>query len=171
MTDMQMTLDQTLEIREATRRLAGLGGRRLLHLALDAVQTLDETELRAAAPGLAPYRPQMLLTLLTWCYASGTYSSRDIVWAMRRDPTVRYLCAGTRPDWPTLRRFRRAHRLWLEQCLAWVLKQAWALKLEDGEATFHGLDWFENRLAVDAAAEARTRLDLAALMDAAESEL
>lgn len=167
---MQTTLDLTSEIREATRQLADSGKQRLLHLALDAVQTVDQAGLRAAAPGLAPFRPQMLLTLLTWCYASRLYSSRDIAWAMSRDGTVRYICAGTRPGWRTLRRFRRAHRPWIEQSLTWILKQAWALKLEDGDATFHGLEWFENELAPDAAREARTRLDLAALIDGAESE-
>ena len=168
---MQTTINLTTEIRDASRQLASLGGQKLLQLTLDAVQAVPETELRAAAPGLAPFRPQMVLTLLTWSYASGHYSSQDIVWAMNREGSMaRYLCAGTRPGWRVLRRFRREYRPWIEQCLAQVLKQAWLVQAKDHDWTFRLPGQLEQELSVQVTGETRARLDLAAIIDGAESE-
>src|SRR5215813_3454668 len=127
-----MNTRMTNQARNRTRSLSAdftrvLGERGLLKLVLDAVQTV-------ALPPAAPFekatgfRPQMMLTLTTYCYASCLYGSRDIELAMDSDPTVRYVCARIFPDWQSIRRFRRRNREWIRQCLAFVTKQVWALK-------------------------------------------
>jgi hypothetical protein len=147
-----------------------VGERGLLKLALDAVLTLDTAKLKEARRRSPDFSPQMMLTLLTYCYSASLYGSRDIEWMIRRDRTVRYICARTYPDWQSLRRFRRQHRELLRQCLAYVMKQTWALKFDEGEADYVGYEWFESELLDLVNQSALSRLDFAALMDGAESE-
>lgn len=168
-----MTIQPDLgsELRAAAAGLARPSGEQtLLNLALDAVQTVAEGRLRAAAPATAPFRPQMLLTLLTYCYARGQYDSRDITASITNNRTLRYICSGGRPSWTILRRFRREHRDLLAQSLAWVFKQAWALKLDEGEASFRGYEWFETDLSLLIERETSSRLGVAALLDGVDSE-
>jgi transposase len=163
--------DFSTGLRNATAELASaFGGQRLLHLAMDAVQTADTTELRRASAWYAPVSAPMLLTLLTCCYARGMYDSRDIVAAANYDPMVRYLCKGTRLRWEVLRSFRRKHRELLLHCLGWVLKQAWKLKLAEGKSSGRGHDWFENQFATFIAREAIARLEVAASLDTAAAD-
>jgi hypothetical protein len=142
-----------------------LGPRALLNLCLDAVQQLPENDLRAARARHPETRPEMLITLLTYCYSVGIYDSRDIEAASRTDRTLRYICAGARPDWQTLRRFRRYHRSILQASLVHVMKQTWAFQFETGEADYVGYDWFETQLVEEFTQTATVRLDLAALLD------
>src|SRR5436853_6060311 len=86
-----------------------LGKPGLLKVTLDGVQTVDWTEVDRPT-GPPAHRPQMLLTLLAYAYSTGVYGSREIVEATVREPTMRYICARTYPDWLVLRRFRRQHR-------------------------------------------------------------
>ena len=163
--------DFCAELRNATAELAkASGGNRLLHLALDAVQTADPAELRRASARSAPLSAPMLLTLLTSCYARGLYDSRDIVAAAAYDPTIRYLCKGTRLRWETLRDFRRRHRSLLLHCLRWVLNQAWALKLDESQARSRGHAWFEHQFATFIAREAIARVEVAASLDSAAAD-
>src|SRR5882672_2323060 len=147
-----------------------VGERGLLKLALDAVLTLDAERLHEARKRSPDFSPQMMLTLLTYCYGASLYGSRDIEWAIERDPTVRYICARVFPDWQSLRRFRRQNRDLLRQCLVYVLKQTWALKFDEGEADYVGYEWFESELIELVNQTAANRLDFAVLMDGAESE-
>jgi hypothetical protein len=70
-------------------------------------------------------RPQVLLTLLTYAYASGTLPSEEIERQTEKDSTFRYLCARTYPTESTLRQFRRQNRVLIRQCLARVFEAAW----------------------------------------------
>lgn len=54
-----------------------------------------------------PTPEPILRTVLAFCYATGIYSSQDIEAATVHDPIVRYLCANHRPQWDTIREFRR----------------------------------------------------------------
>src|SRR5262245_26436650 len=108
-----------------------LGEAILLKFALDAVQSLAPSALKAAEESETRFRPQMMLTLLSYCYAARIYGSRDIVWAIRNDRTVRYICAHTFPDWRAIRQFRRNYRALIEQCLTCVLRKAWTLQSEE----------------------------------------
>ena len=142
------------------------GARSLLALCLASVQTIDESRLRAAAATAAPFRPQMLLTLLTYSYVSGHYDSRDIIAVTATHPTLRYICAGARPLWTDLRRFRRHNREVVAQCLAWVLKQVATLTPSEREDCFRYREWSESELA----GEVSMRLGAAVLMDGVDSE-
>ena len=168
-----MTLheDLRIEVRNAITDLSQAAREQeLLALCLAAVQTVDEGRLRAAAATAAPLRPQMLLTLLAYCYVKGTYDSRDIVGAVAGDRTLRYICAGVRPLWTDLRRFRRHHRELVAQCLAWVLAQVSASKPCEAVECFHGCEWSSTGLSGLIAGEVATRLGAAALMDGADSD-
>jgi hypothetical protein len=69
--------------------------------------------------------PQILLGLLTYCYAVGQYGSVEIAAAISEQPALKYLCTTFRPTHNTLRRFRRNHREMLRQSLAWVRYRSW----------------------------------------------
>jgi hypothetical protein len=142
-----------------------LGERAVLNLVLDAVQTLDDRILEAEAGRTPGFRPQMLLTLLAYCYATRRYGSRDIEWAMTHDRMVRYICAHAYPDWCLLRRFRRRNRERLLECLTLVFQQAWAMETGRNEMASLGFDWLAEIFHEQVRAEVLNRLDLAALHD------
>ena len=142
-----------------------LGSRALLQLCLDAVQHVPAAQLAQARRGMPGSRPEMLITLLTYCYSVGVYDSRDIEWSSRTDRTIRYICAGSRPQWQTLRRFRRNNREIIRDSLIHVMKQTWAFYFETGEADYVGYEWFESDLIREFTETATARLDIAALMD------
>src|SRR5690242_12457071 len=48
----------------------------------------------------------MMLTLISYAYSCGIYSSQEIESAVQRDKTMRYICARKFPRWQDLRRFR-----------------------------------------------------------------
>lgn len=147
-----------------------LGERQLLKLVLEAVQGVDLGRDRRDELKYSEFRPQMMLTLLTYCYTANIYGSYDIEWAISNDSTVRYICARTYPDWQAIRRFRRQHREILQATIARVLKQAWALKFDEGEVAYNGYEWFESELLGQVSAAATDRLDLAALYDGADGD-
>lgn len=147
-----------------------LGRQGLLTVALDAVQMIDPKRFGIDKQNPPEFRPQMMMTLLTYCYGASLYGSRDIEWAIRHDRTVRYICARTFPDWHAIRRFRRRHRELIHECLVYVIKQVWALKFDEGEADYVGYDWFESEFVGQVQTEALDRLDVAALMDGVESD-
>jgi len=147
-----------------------MGCRALLQLCFDAVQQIAPERLAEARERIPGCRTEMLITLLTYCYSVGIYDSWDIESANRTDRTVRYICAGTRPEWQTLRRFRRHNREILRDSLVHVMKQTWAFHFETGEADYAGYDWFESELIKEFTETAMARLDLAALLDRADAD-
>jgi hypothetical protein len=147
-----------------------IGSQGLLKLTLDAVQHLHPLPRPSTPRAQGGFRSEMLLTLLTYSYCVGLYSSRDIESAIRQDRVIRYICAGSRPDWQTLRRFRRQHRSLLETAMLHVLKQVWAFRFDSGEADYAGYDWFESELVAKLTETATIRLDVAALLDGSDAE-
>lgn len=81
--------------------------------------------LQAYVVGEGGIPPQILLGLLTYCYAVGQYGSVEIAAAISEQPALKYLCTTFRPTHNTLRRFRRNHREMLRQSLALVLYRSW----------------------------------------------
>lgn len=71
------------------------------------------------------YRPQMLLALLSYSYATGRFASSLIEQAIREDETTRYLTANTVLDRDLLRLFRRRHRAALKESLLRLMRNAW----------------------------------------------
>lgn len=134
----------------------GPGNDVLLGLILDAVQCVDHSELNAAGSHAPQFRPQMMLTLLSYCSAACIYGSRSIECASRDNPTVRYICACTFPDWIAIRQFRRHHRELIEQCLAHVLRHVCGLSGPEPSQEF--------------ISAARERIEAGILMDTAEAD-
>lgn len=147
-----------------------IGDLAILGLAFDSVQNVHWDLNEKALQTSGPFRPQMLLTLLTYCYSCGIYGSQDIVQAIQHNSTVRYICAHNYPDWHLLRKFRRHSRTQLEQSLKWVFQQAWARQCDAAEATFIGYEWFEHYLNTELDIAVQQRLEMAILMDGVESE-
>ena len=82
------------------------------HLAryvVDVVEGLDLSELERAyaGRGSAAYHPAMLLSLLIYGYATGTFSSRKIERATHDSLAFRYIACNYHPDHDTLASFRR----------------------------------------------------------------
>ena len=72
----------------------------LARLVLGAVQdgSVPSAHAAAVADRNADFRPHVLLSLLTYCYATGIYSSTDIELSFTQDTLVRHLCANTYPE-------------------------------------------------------------------------
>jgi len=147
----------------------------LVSLVLDAVQSV-------AWPGKGKnfagegesFRTEMLMTLLTYCYATGVYCSHDIERSLYEDPVVRYLCANDFPGWKTLRRFRQQHRDALKQSLINVFRQSFRIRFGDGSTEQPLADhcvalaldrWFEPLCVPHPISEADERLNRACFLD------
>ena len=91
----------------------------LLSLILDAAQTLKwpESELKLGASSGYAFRRLVLLTVVTYCYATGVYGSKDIALKISRDEILRFLCAGTFPTWQDIRDFTEHNHDLIEQSL------------------------------------------------------
>jgi len=107
-----------------------VGSNNLLRWALEAPQHVEGSAAETLKARFGDFRPQMMLTLLCFSYASSCYGSEDIERAIESDRTVRYICARIFPDAKAIRRFRRLFRPALDQCLAYVLRRA-ARELSD----------------------------------------
>lgn len=103
-----------------------LSERDLLSLVLEAVQLVE-----GPSNGLRSYRslppgpPRLSLTILTYSYAIGLYSSEEIERRVLTDRDLRYLAARSCPSGSDLRRFRRNHREKVQGALAALLRLAW----------------------------------------------
>jgi hypothetical protein len=100
---------------------ARLGDGQLIKLVLEAVDTVESFIPVSSDPNL---NPRQILTLLTYCYARGVYSSEEIEGRLPGDNAIAYICAGEKPDWHMLRRFRRLHVFLLTETLTQLLKLA-----------------------------------------------
>ena len=81
----------------------------LARFVVDIVEQLDVSHLSAvyAGKGSRPYHPAMMLSLLFYGYASGTFSSRKLEQATYDSIPYRYLCANTHPDHDSINAFRK----------------------------------------------------------------
>jgi transposase len=98
------------------------------HLArflVDVVETLDLSDIDASyeagdGRGQSAYAPAMMVRVLLYGYATGTYSSRKIQAKTFDDVAFRFLSADEHPDHSTLAEFRKRHL----QALAGLFTQA-----------------------------------------------
>ena len=86
----------------------------LAYFILDVVAQLDlrriEAVIQAKDPrGTVPYHPRMMVALLLYAYATGTYSSRRIARATFDDVAVRFIAGDTHPHFDTIAAFRQVH--------------------------------------------------------------
>jgi transposase len=103
----------------------------LAHYVLDAVESLPLTTLRVNERGTGDeqFPPRMMLGLVIYCYATGTFSSRAIERATYTDVAVRFLTGDTHPDHDTICEFRRHNGPVLAESFVQVLELARELKL------------------------------------------
>lgn len=139
-----------------------VGGGNLLRWALEAPQAVEGAPAEMLRACFGDFRPQMMLTLLSFAYASSYYGSEDIERAIESDRTFRYICARIYPDAKAMRRFRRAFRGALDQCLLYVLRQA-ALAMSGADALTPELE----RQVQSATTE---KIELAVVMDRCSAE-
>ena len=104
------------------------------HLARFVADIVDQLDLSALigryrGAGSAAYPPAMLLALLIFGYATGTYSSRRIEQATYDSLAFRYLAANTHPDHDTLCAFRKRFLNEIQALFVQVLCIAKEMKL------------------------------------------
>jgi transposase len=110
----------------------------LVHFILDAVEALDlrQVKVNTRGTGSEQYPPSMLLGLLIYSYATGSFSSRRIEQNTYDSVPVRVLTADTHPDHDTLCTFRRENQGLLSESFVKVLQLAQQLKvLQFGQLT------------------------------------
>lgn len=110
----------------------------LVHFILDAVDALDlrQVKVNTRGTGSEQYPPHMLLGLLIYSYATGTFGSRRIEQSTHDSVPVRLLTADTHPDHDTLCSFRRENAALLTESFVKVLQLAQQLKvLKFGQLT------------------------------------
>lgn len=90
------------------------------------VENLDLSEIERAYAGRGSdaYHPAMLLSLLIYGYATGTFSSRKIERATYDSLAFRYLACNRHPDHDTLATFRRRFGKQFESAFVQVLQVA-----------------------------------------------
>ena len=72
-----------------------------------------------------PIRPQVLLGLVCYGYATGVYGSWQIEEKISTDEAARYLAVHSHVDRQILRQFRRYWRPTMAQCLTRIFELAW----------------------------------------------
>lgn len=99
----------------------------------DVVEALDLSAIYSSynekdGRGQSAYAPTMMLRVLLYGYATGTYSSRKVQAKTYEDVAFRYLSADEHPDHSTLAEFRKRHL----QALAGLFMQALLLCAKAG---------------------------------------
>ena len=110
----------------------------LVHFIMDAVGLLDLRMARVnhRGSGSEQFPPSLMLGLLIYSYATGTFSSRRIEKHTYEQVAVRLLCADHHPDHETICAFRRQNHELLASSFHQVLESAARLRvLRVGEVT------------------------------------
>jgi transposase len=98
----------------------------LAHFVLEAVEatSLSTARVNVRGTGDAQYPPGLMLALLIYSYATGTFSSRAMERASYDSVAVRYLCANHHPYHDTIAKFRRENGPLLRAAFVRVLELA-----------------------------------------------
>lgn len=91
--------------------LAQMDETSLIKLVLEAVHELDPGVTIDRAGGKTGFNAAQTATLLGFCYARGILSAEEIEARLPFDSAIAYICAGKKPNWHLLRRFRRDNAL------------------------------------------------------------
>jgi transposase len=153
-----------------------IGKKTLVKFILEAIEemNLPPVNTENSEPADKPLAPVTMLTLLTYCYATGVYSATDIELGIQSDQMIQYLCARNCPDIFEIGLFRRYNRARITQCLIAVLRRVWELRFcgEDAEpirgaACFGSLPawWTDPNLPPDFQREAERRIARAVRAD------
>ncbi|GHV81338.1 hypothetical protein AGMMS49944_31290 [Spirochaetia bacterium] len=96
----------------------------LVHFIIDAIGQLDISSFKVNQRGSGDeqYPPEMMLALLVYCYATGTFGSRRIEAETYTDVAVRYICGGrAHPDHSVICIFRTENKAAFEEAFVKVL--------------------------------------------------
>jgi transposase len=96
----------------------------LVHYVVDAVSMLniDSFRINKTGSGNEQYPPEMMLSLLVYSYATGTFGSRKIEAATYTDVAVRYICGGkAHPDHSVISAFRKDNKAVFEEAFTQIL--------------------------------------------------
>lgn len=110
----------------------------IVHFIMDAIEALklDDAKVNTRGTGSAQYPPSLMLGLLIYSYATGTFSSRKIEGLTHDSVAVRFLCAQHHPDHDSICKFRRENGKLLESSFHQVLELAARMKvLKVGQVT------------------------------------
>ena len=104
------------------------------HLARFIIEVIDQLDLTRltshySGKGSEAYHPAMMLALLVYGYATGTFSSRKIERATHDSVAFRFLAANQHPDHDTIANFRKTFLLELQELFVQVLAIAQEMKL------------------------------------------
>ena len=125
------------------------------------------------------HRPQVLLALLSYSYATGRFASSLIEQGIREDEKTRYLASNSQPDGPLLRCFRRRHRPALEECLLDLFRSVWKSRhhllsepawANAAPTATQGLVPWNGRFMLDLVCEVERRIDQAVQFDSMEMD-
>jgi transposase len=101
------------------------------HLAFFIAETVAALDLQACYAPYAgdgrrnqPFDPQMMVTVLLYAYATGTFSSRGIARKLEEDVAYRVLAAGNFPAHRTIAEFRQQHLAVFEALFVQVVQIA-----------------------------------------------
>jgi len=97
-----------------------------VHLARFVVEIVDQLDLQEMVrayrgTGSAPFHPALLLSVLTYGYATGVFSSRKLETATYDSVAFRYVAANLHPDHDTLNTFRKRFLPQIEGLMVQVL--------------------------------------------------
>ena len=98
----------------------------MVHFVMDAVLALDlgRAHTNERGTGSAQYPPAMMLGLLIYSYATGTFSSRRIETLTYENVAVRFLTGDTHPDHDSICKFRRDNKALLSHAFHQILELA-----------------------------------------------
>ncbi len=104
------------------------------HLARFVVEIVDQLDLsyltsRYQGKGKRPYHPAMLLSLLFYGYATGTFSSRKLEKATYDSMAFKFITANEHPDHDTINTFRQRFGKDIEDLFVEILVLAEAMGL------------------------------------------
>lgn len=121
----------------------------MVHFIIDAVDALDlgAARVNVRGTGSAQYPPSMMLALLIYSCATGTFSSRRIERQAYENVAVRLLCGDTHPDHDSICKFRRENGGLLAGVFHQVLELAAGarvLKVGDLTVAFDGTKLLAN---------------------------
>jgi transposase len=102
------------------------------HLARFIGDTIDALDLREwerdyateTGSGAPPFHPRMMLKVLVYGYATGTFSSRKLAAKCVDDVAFRYLAAQATPDFRSFLKFRKRHLARFERLFVQVVQLA-----------------------------------------------
>lgn len=111
--------------------------RTLIFFILEAASMLPLKPQARLMSGESSPSPQVMIVLLTYCYATGIYSSREIQRHSEEadgDDGLKYILGKTVVAQGLIRAFRRRWRHVIQQCLFQLFKLVWQYRQLDPDA-------------------------------------